>query len=82
MPSTVRISEASHRALRDLAEREQTSLQTVVERAIENYRRNRLLEAANKQYAALRANDAAWKEQLAERDLWDATAGDGLDGDL
>ena len=80
MPSTVRISEASHRALRDLAEREQTSLQSVVERAIENYRRNRLLEAANRQYASLRADAPSRKEQLTERELWDETAADGLDG--
>jgi len=74
--STVRISSNSHRALRDLAEGERVSLQTVVERAIENYRRQRFLEAANRQYAAQRANPSAWAEELAERELWDNTLKD------
>jgi predicted transcriptional regulator len=78
--STVRISEASHRALRDLAECEKAPLQTVLERAIENYRRQRFLEAANRQYAALRADAAAWKQETTERAEWDRALGDGLDG--
>lgn len=74
--STVRINEGTHKALRDLAESERISLQTVVERAIENYRRQRFLEAANRQYAALRTNAGAWAEEQAERDLWDETIAD------
>lgn len=74
--STVRINEGTHKALRDLAESERISLQTVVERAIENYRRQRFLEAANRQYAALRADPSAWADEQAERELWDQTVSD------
>lgn len=77
MASTVRISESSHRALRDLANKDKVPLQTVLARAIENYRRQRFLEAANRAYAALRADPAAWKLEAAERDVWDRAVNDG-----
>lgn len=81
--STVRISDSSHRALRHLADTENAPLQTVLERAIENYRRQRFLEAANRQYAALRGDPAAWKQEMAEREAWDITLTDGsIDGEL
>jgi len=77
MASTVRISEPSHQALRDLAEREQVSLQTVLERAIENYRRNRFLDALNATYEALRSDPEKWTAELNERNEWSGTAIDG-----
>ncbi|MEO5741924.1 MAG: toxin-antitoxin system protein [Vicinamibacterales bacterium] len=54
-------------------------MQTLVERAIETYRRKRILEAANRTYAALKANPEAWKEELAERALWDNSLADGAE---
>jgi hypothetical protein len=77
--SNVRISETTHQTLRELADSEKAPLQTVLERAIENYRRQRFLEAANRQYAALRADTDAWSNEQAERDEWDHTTDDGLD---
>jgi hypothetical protein len=79
--STVRISPSTHRALRDLAERERISIQTAVERAVENYRRQRFLEAANRQYAALRTDRVVWEQEAAERAAWDQTLGDGSNDD-
>jgi predicted transcriptional regulator len=81
MSSTVRINETAHRALRELAEKERAPLQTVLERAIENYRRERFLDAVNATYAALRADPGAWRTELEERDEWDATNGDGDEED-
>jgi predicted transcriptional regulator len=75
---TVRISEASHQALKELADCEKAPLQTVLERAIENYRRQRFLEAANRRYAALREDRQTWAIERAERAEWDNTLGDGL----
>lgn len=73
MRFAVRISEASHRRLRDLAEAEKTSVRSVLERAIEKYRRQRFLATANRQYAALRADSSAWTDEIAERRAWDRT---------
>lgn len=72
--STVRLSAKAHSALRQLAAGEDTALQTVLERAIESYRRQRFLEAANRQYAALRADTEAWETELAERSEWDVAS--------
>lgn len=45
--ATVRISEDSRNTLRELATQEGASMQSVIERAIEQYRRQRFLEKAN-----------------------------------
>jgi len=50
----------------------------VLEMAIERYRRQKLLEETNASYAALKANRKEWKEEIAERELWDRTIADGL----
>ena len=74
MSSNVRISETTHRRLRELAEKERTTMQTVIERALENYRRDRFLTAANERYAALRADDGAWAKEQTEREMWDGVS--------
>jgi hypothetical protein len=75
--STVRVSESTRRAIKDLSEVEKVPMQTVLERAVETYRRERFLAAANRTYAALKANPQAWKDELAERALWDNSLTDG-----
>jgi predicted transcriptional regulator len=78
MPSsTVRISKESSQILKELASREKTSLQTVLDRAIEEYRRHRFLQEANKAYLLLRENPGKWKAELDERKQWEATLADG-----
>lgn len=77
--STVRISEMKRNMLRELATWTGEPMQTVLERAIEHYRRELFLERANAAFAALRNNAAAWKDELEERGEWDATIADGLE---
>lgn len=75
---TVRISQSGRDLLRQLADREHASMQAVLERALESYRRQRFLEQVNEAYADLHADpraDAALGAELAE---WDATISDGL----
>jgi hypothetical protein len=73
----IRISSTSHQALRALAEQCGEPIQTVLDKAIETYRRQRFFEALNAAYAALREDPGAWKEELEERAAWDATLQDG-----
>jgi hypothetical protein len=73
----VRIDEKSHRVLRDLAIVDRCSMQEVLSRALEEYRRIRFLKEANAAYAALRQNARLWKEDQKERSAWDATLVDG-----
>jgi hypothetical protein len=79
MSHTVRIGEAAHETLKELALTDGLSLQAELDRAVELYRRQRLLEETNAAFAALRADPQAWQEELDERQEWEATLSDGLD---
>ena len=74
----VRISEQTHQTLRDLARADHDSMQSVLDKAVEEYRRRRFLEDVNAAYAALREDPEAWKEVEEEHSAWDVTLGDGL----
>ncbi|HVA34294.1 MAG TPA: hypothetical protein VNG31_09110 [Candidatus Baltobacteraceae bacterium] len=78
-PANVRISQQAHILLRQLADEEDVSMQTLLDRALESYRRDRFLQAANADYAALRERTAAWKEVTDERRLWESTDFDGIE---
>ena len=54
-------------------------MQAVADRAIEEYCRQRFLEAVNADYAALRADPEAWAEYQQELAIWEVTLMDGLD---
>ena len=77
----VRISSESHQTLRQLAALEGESMQGVLDKAVETYRRKRFLEQANAAFAALREDHQTWGEEQEERAAWDATLCDGLDDD-
>lgn len=77
MPST-RISAPTREVLRKLADTSGDSMQVVLDRAVEMYRRQRFLEESNRAFAALRARPGMWKSERAERDAWDMTLADDL----
>lgn len=81
--TTIRISEQTRDVLRELAQIRHESMQAVLERAVEEYRRKRFLEDVNAAYAEQRKDRAGWAELEAERTAWDVTLGDGLeDGEV
>ena len=53
-------------------------MQAVLDEAIEHYQRDKFLDEVNAAYAALRNDAIAWKEEQAERALWDNAVADGL----
>jgi len=77
MPST-RISEPTREVLRKLAEASGDSMQVVIDKAIEMYRRQRFLEESNRAFSALRAKPRMWNSEQAEREVWDRTLADDL----
>jgi hypothetical protein len=82
MPATiVRISKRSHEVLRKIATRSGETMQAILDKAIESYRRECFLREANQAFAALERDRALWQEELNERGEWDATLSDGLEGD-
>ena len=76
---TVRIGEEAHRVLREIAERSRESMQAVLAKAIEEYRRKSFLESANAAFAALRKDPKAWRRAQEERAAWDVTLRDDLE---
>jgi hypothetical protein len=78
MPATIRITETAHAALREVSARHRVPMQTVLNRAVEAYRRQVLLEELNAAYAALRQDPNTWSELEEERAAWDPTLMDGL----
>jgi predicted DNA-binding protein len=77
----IRISAHSKATLRELAEHDGRPMQTVLDEAIEQYRRDRFVREVDEGYARLQADPEAWQEELDERRLWDATLADGLDSE-
>jgi hypothetical protein len=77
--TTIRVTQQTHQILKDLAEQAGEPLTAVLDKAIEAYRRNRLLEETNAAYAALRKDPKKWAEELQERQAWEATLPDGLE---
>jgi hypothetical protein len=54
-------------------------MQTIIDRAIEGYRRQSFIEQANKAYLALRENPESWESERQERREWEATLADSLE---
>ena len=77
--TTVRIREETHVTLRELAEKSRESMQDVLAKAVEAYRREQFWRETSEAYAAMRADPIAWKERQDEMSLWDNTLMDGLD---
>ena len=61
-----------------MAEQTNSSMQEVLDQAIENERRRLLLQQTNLAYAKLRQNKKAWKAWRAELRQLDATLSDGI----
>jgi predicted DNA-binding protein len=76
--ANIRIAPRSKAVLRALAKREGKPMQAVLDEAIERYQRDKFLDDVNSAYANLRNDPKAWKEEQAERALWDKTLADGL----
>lgn len=75
----INISETTHKTLLTLAETSGETFQTILEQAVENYRRSVFLTQANQAFTALRENKILWQEELAERQEWEQTLADGVE---
>jgi hypothetical protein len=74
----VSVSENTHKTLVSIVESSGETMQSVMEQAIESYRRSIFLTQANAAFLALRQNETLWQDELAERGLWDQTIADGV----
>lgn len=76
---TVRIDDRTHRTLTEMKERTGRPLLDLLAEAVERFHDQFVIREMNAGYARLRADPDAWREELAERALWDATLMDGLE---
>ncbi len=74
--TTVRVTRNTWKSLRDTAEQTGMSMQEILEKAVEEYRRKRLLEETNDAFWDLKKNPEQWEEELKERELWDKALAD------
>ena len=75
----VRISSSSYQILKSLSKGEGQSMQSVIDQAIEDLRRRKLLEATNRAFSELKADKKAWQEEVSEREIWENTLADGVE---
>jgi hypothetical protein len=78
---TVPVAEGTHRTLQELCQQTGKSVQEIVDKAVEDYRRKAFFMGLDRDYAALKADPKAWAEELEERKLLENTLMDGLDPD-
>lgn len=78
---TLQASEQTHCKLQSLSESLNLPMQTVLEQAVEEYRRAVFFDKLDQDFAALRADPLAWQEYQEEMKLWENTLMDGLDKD-
>ena len=79
--ATVRVTTETRQTLQRLANESSETMQSVLAKAVEAYKRQLLLQRTNEAYAALRAQPDRWAEELEERREWEATLDDDLEGD-
>jgi hypothetical protein len=75
---TIDISETTHKTLLQLTQSSGDDFVTIIDRAVENYRRYVFLVQADRAFAALRQNEELWQDEIAERQVWDLTIADGV----
>jgi predicted transcriptional regulator len=78
---TVRISRETHKSLKELSDLTGESMPSVLDKAVEAYRRRQFLQGLAADFARLRKDPKGWQQELDERADWDRTSADGLGDD-
>ena len=78
MATQLRINETTHNVIKNLAQEVGESMQSIVEKAVERYKRELFLESLNQDFRQLREDETAWNAELDERRLWENTLLDGV----
>lgn len=75
----ITINKNTHEVLLNLSKQSGDNLQTLLDKAVEQYRRQLFLLQANQAFAALRKDELLWQDELNERQEWEQTLSDGID---
>lgn len=79
--TSMRIDRTAHERLKEIAEREQKPIGEVTNEIIESYERQKFRQQMQEDFRALRQDKDTWAKYRAETELWDQTAGDGLENE-
>jgi len=77
--SMVRVSDKSQKILKELKKESGYSYTSILDKAVEELRRKRILENTNNAFSALRNNKEAWQEELRERETLEGTLMDNVE---
>lgn len=77
----VRIDKTSFELLREMSKMTGQSMQAILSKAVENYRRKIFFKKLNDSYLALKMDSRKWKEESKDLEAWDNSLKDGLDND-
>ena len=75
----VRIRKKDHGVLKELAASTGESMSDILAKALDQYRRTYFLEGLADDFAAHRANESDWTDELGERELWASAVTDDLE---
>ena len=75
---TIRVHPETHKTLARLAKENHSSMQTVLNEALEAYRREVFLRRTKQAYAELRGDPVAWAQYQKELEVWDGVSEDAL----
>ncbi|MBF8264819.1 MAG: hypothetical protein HW384_683 [Dehalococcoidia bacterium] len=79
--ATVRVTTETRAVIQALARESKLSMQSLIARAVEQYRRQLVLQRANDAYEALRARPEVWADEQKERRIWEGTLADDVESD-
>ena len=77
----VRISSETHSRLKAMALASGETIGEILAKAVDAYRREMLLNDANRAFARLKEREELWKDEQKEREEWETALADGLDKD-
>lgn len=77
----VRLNKEAYNVLHQLAATEELSMQEILSRALETYRREQFFERSRAALARLQADPAAWQSYQQESAELEGAVGDGLEDD-
>lgn len=75
--ATTRIFDTDHTLLQELAVQTGKQHQEIIHEALEAFHRDRMLDDINSAFARVKRDDRAWREEQAERTVWDGAAAGG-----
>lgn len=77
---SIKVAASTYEVLKEAAEKENTTLQSILDRLAKEYKTKKFFEEVNSAYEGMSPED--WKNELAEREEMDITLNDGLGDDI